>query len=54
MQNKIQTRTNFETNVKNDPIELLKAVKEHALNYQEHRYAMSIVLDSFMTMMPTK
>ena len=54
MQNKIQTRTDFETNIENDPIELLKAVKEHALNYQEHRYAMSIVLDSFMTMMPTK
>ena len=54
MQNKIQTRTDFETNIENDPIELLKAVKEHALNYQEHRYAMSIVLDSFRTMMSIK
>ena len=39
--------------MKNDPIELLKVVKEHALNYQEHRYAMSIVLYSFRTMMST-
>jgi hypothetical protein len=37
MQNKIAARRNFETVIYNDPIELLIAVKEHALNYQESR-----------------
>ena len=46
MQNKIASRTNFGQTIYNDPIELLKAVKEHALNYQESRYEMSIILDA--------
>ena len=54
MQNKIQTRKNFETTIENDSIELLRAIKENFLNYQEHRYAMFIVLDSFRTMLSTK
>ena len=54
MQNKIQTRTDFETTIENDPSELLKAVKEYDLNYQKHRSRISIVLDSFKTMMSTK
>jgi hypothetical protein len=40
-------RTNFENAIYNDPIELLIAVKEHALNYQETRYEMSIISDAF-------
>jgi hypothetical protein len=47
MQNKIVSRTIFEDTIYNDPIELLKAVKEHALNYQETRYEMSIISDAF-------
>jgi hypothetical protein len=47
MQNKIASRTSFETTIYNDPIELLIAVKEHALNYQETRYEMSIISDAF-------
>jgi hypothetical protein len=34
MQNKIVSQKSFETTIYNDPIELLIAVKEHALNYQ--------------------
>jgi hypothetical protein len=37
MQNKIMSRSNFEGSIYNDPIKLLNAVKEHALNYQETR-----------------
>jgi hypothetical protein len=32
--------------IENNPIELLKAIRERSQNYQEHRYSMSIVLDS--------
>jgi hypothetical protein len=46
MQNKIESRKDFEKTIKYNPIELLKAIKEHALNYQEHRYEMSIILDA--------
>lgn len=53
MKNKIEARSDFET-IKNDPILLLKAIKEHALNYQENRYSMSIVLDALRTLLSTK
>ena len=35
MQNKIESRSNY-TEIVNNPAKLLKAIKEHALNYQEH------------------
>ncbi len=47
MQNKISSRSSFESKIYNDPIELLMAIKEHALNYQESRYEMSIISDAF-------
>jgi hypothetical protein len=47
MQNKITSRSNFEGLIYNDPIKLLNAVKEHALNYQETRYEMCIISDAF-------
>ena len=54
MQSKIEARSDFSTTVKSNPIELLKAIKQHALNYQEHRYEMSIVIDALRTMINTK
>ena len=33
--------------INNDPIELLRAVKEHSLNYQGSRYEMSVITDAF-------
>ena len=45
MKNKIESRTDFAT-IQDDPILLLKAIKEHALNYQEHRYSMAIIFES--------
>jgi hypothetical protein len=50
MQFKIESRNDFEDNIKNNPIELLKAVRQHSLNYQEHRYEMSIILDALGTL----
>ena len=38
----------------NDPVELLKAIKERALNYQELRYDMAIILDNFRAFLNCK
>jgi hypothetical protein len=46
MQNQIMGRSNYKTTLLNNPIELLKVIKVHALNYQESRYEMSVLLDS--------
>lgn len=54
MQSRIEARTSFRSTILNNPIELLKAVKEHAQNYQEHRYEMSIILDSIRAAVNTK
>ena len=53
MKNKLESRVDFDT-LENDPIELLKAIKQHALNYQEHRYDMSIIYDAITTLFGTK
>jgi hypothetical protein len=36
------------------PYQLLKAIKEHALNYQEQQYKHMIVLDAMTTLLSTK
>ena len=43
----IEARTDYESSIYNDPVELLKAIKEHALNYQESRHDIAIILDTF-------
>jgi hypothetical protein len=42
------------TTIQQDPIKLLKAIKEHALNYQEQWYKHMIVLDAMTTLLSTK
>jgi len=42
MKNKLESRKDFDTFGKN-PIHLLQAIKEHALNYQENKYEMLII-----------
>jgi hypothetical protein len=54
MQSRLEQRTDYKTSIYNDPIQLLKAIKEHALNYQETRYEMSIILDAFCVLFGTK
>ena len=46
IQAKIEARTNYEKGIYNDPIELIKAIKEHALNYEESKYEMAIIYDA--------
>ena len=54
MQNKIQARKDYKTSIFNNPINLLKAIKQHSLNYQETRYEMSIIADSIRAVMNLK
>ena len=49
MQSTLESREDFSSNVKNNPIELLKAIKEHTLNYREHQCEMSIIADAWTT-----
>ena len=53
MKNKVEARSDYNI-IKNDPILLLKAIKEHALNYQENRYSMAIILDAMRAVLGTK
>ena len=46
MQLKITARKDFEGTIKKDPIELLKAIKEHSVSYQETKYPLSSVYDA--------
>jgi hypothetical protein len=43
MQHKIEARRNVETDIKDDPIELLKAIKEHSINFEDTKYDMEII-----------
>ena len=54
MQNKIASRTDYNSSVFNDPIALLQAIKEHLLNYEESRYKMSIISDVFQSAFSSK
>jgi flavorubredoxin len=46
MKQKIEAKTDFHSNIEDNPIELLKFIKEHTQNFQENCYCMPIVLDS--------
>ena len=54
MKNKVEARLDYQSRIRNDPIELLKSIKEHALNYQESRYSMAIIHDAWCTLINTK
>ena len=46
MRSKIQSRTNYETDIKDNPIKLLQAIKEHALNYESTQYQTKTIIDA--------
>ena len=46
MKSKIESRKDYESEVYNKPVKLLEAIKEHALNYEENRYEMSIIINA--------
>ena len=43
MKANIEAHKDFEYGIYNDPVELPKAIKHHALNYQEPRYEMLLI-----------
>jgi len=54
MKNKIVNLSTFKSNIKNNPIELLKEIKRNALNYQEYKYDMAIMYDAISYLLRTK
>ena len=54
MQDKLCSRPDYEQTIYNNPIELLKAIKLHALNYQETRYEMSIMANAVRALINAK
>ena len=46
MKDKIEARTEFQAKIYDNPIELLLAIKEHALNFEENRYKMEVAFES--------
>ncbi|KAL7578955.1 hypothetical protein ACA910_006923 [Epithemia clementina (nom. ined.)] len=54
MQIKIESRKDFILIIDKNPIELLKAIREHALNYQNNKYVMSVILDALLTLVNLK
>lgn len=45
MQHQIESMKSFESRIKKNPIELLKAIKQYALSYQETKYKASIIYE---------
>ena len=54
MKNKIESRSNFKSNIKLNPFELLKVIKEHSLNYHENQYNMSLIFEAQTSLFTTK
>lgn len=54
MQNKIKSRSDFDSKIKNDPIELLKAIEEQSISYQEKRYEFSTITDAIKNFINAK
>jgi hypothetical protein len=54
MQNKLQSRTDFDNAVKGNPIALLQAIEEFSMSYLEHQYDAVIVLDALKNLIATK
>ena len=40
MQHKLQTRMDFESKIKGNPIELLNVIQEQSIKFHEHKYEM--------------
>ena len=49
MKNMIKSRSEFNSVIFDNPVELLKAIKQHTLNYQEGQYDMCVVRNSLNT-----
>ena len=51
MRSKIQSRKDYESTIKGDPVMLLTAIKEHALSYESTRYRQATIFDSMKSLL---
>lgn len=54
LQAKLKARTNYDQEIKGNPIAMLKAIQEHTMSYQENRYDAKIMIDALRSMLFTK
>ena len=54
MQSRLEATKDFETRIYDDPIEFLKTIKEHALNFQEDKYPMEIITNALFSFLLCK
>ena len=54
LQSKIRGKEDFEEKIKNNPIELLRAIEMNATSYQDKRCEMKIVAEAMRTLMNTR
>ena len=46
MKAKIEARVDYETSIFDNPINLIQAIKEHSLQYEDTRYEMRVIIDA--------
>ncbi len=54
MKERLKTRKDWDLQTSKSPLELLKAIKEEAMNYQDHKYPPAIVLHALNNLMTCK
>ena len=47
LSDRVEDQTGFEASIRNKPIDMLLAIKRHALDYEESRIWMPVVSDTF-------
>lgn len=54
MKERLKTRKDWELQTSKDPLELLRAIKEEAMSYQDHKYPAAIVLNAMSNLLNCK
>jgi hypothetical protein len=54
MQKKIRARTDSDSTIHNDPIELLKAIEKHSGQYEETQYGPALIYQANYNFLTTK
>jgi hypothetical protein len=54
LQSKLKARANYDTEIKGDRINVLQAIQNHTMSYQENWYDAKIITDAIRNIMHTK
>ena len=54
VQNKIEARDDFESKIKNNPVELLKAIEQHSVEFQEKAYPLATIVTAWDNLLSCK